>query len=588
MIRQFQLLFTSPTMTRVANHKLTLQLALLAAIAFVSSARPPNVLVFFVDDLGYFDLGCQGNASVASPRIDQLAADGVRFTQWLSGSSICTPSRGALMTGRLPIRIGLASSDFKTRVFHPTSPTGLPHEELTIAEALQERGYSTHMTGKWHLGIGRETKWLPTHHGFENYYGMPITNVQSCAPGKTIYKQPTLAQYLFENLIMLWSSIFGGALILRLAGFVGNRGFASLLVLEGIIFALAWYITSTYTLMSPKNCLMYRNEDIIQQPVKLANLTQRLTADALGYIKRASRGDKPWFLYMSYVKVHTALFNHESFGEVNYLNNIAELDWSIGAILDEVEAQGLTDDTLVWFASDNGPFKERGHEGGSSGPLRGAKGQTYEGGIRIPGMVRYPRRFPAGQVLPGSVSTMDIFPTTLALVDAELAPDSSRKLSRPFGMLDGKDISAYAAREAKSSPHEIMFHYCGEELSAVRLDSRYKAHFSTAIWEPGLDSCPTASICGCSGSSVQIHSPPLLFDLVEDISESKPLLPSNFSAYADLQQRISDAVHAHRSSFSTYPSQPNQMKLWQDLSILPCCDPPRCECDKDGAPSVTA
>ncbi|GBG30795.1 Arylsulfatase [Hondaea fermentalgiana] len=495
-------------------------LALAIALTLTLLSRPtrankaPNVVILFVDDMGFYDLGCQGNTSVASPRIDALAASGVRFSQWISGASICTPSRGALLTG-------------------------LPHEEVTLAEALRERGYKTHMTGKWHLGMGRENK-------------------------------------------AVWGSILAGALALRALGIVGNRGLSGLLVLEAVVFALAWYIVATYTLMNPKNCLLFRNEEIVQQPVKLANLTQRLTADALAFMQKAAHeGDKPWFLFMSYVKVHTALFNEAEFGEVNYLNNIAELDWSVGVLLDELDRLGVADDTLVWFTSDNGPFKERGHEAGSTGPLRGAKGQTFEGGIRVPGLARYPRAFSKGAVLDGAVSTMDIFPTTLALVDRALGP---AKYTQPYGLIDGKDISAYASGTDKSSPHEIMFHYCGEELSAVRLDSRYKAHFSTAIWEDGLDSCPSSSICGCAGSAVQLHSPPLLFDLVEDLGESRPLNKDNFAQYEAVMTRIQEVVHAHRATFTAFPSQPNQLELWQDLSLLQCCDPPNCACDLDSTP----
>ena len=147
------------------------------SLVTTSAFRAPNVLVFFVDDMGYGDLGVQGNSSIKSPNIDSLAETGVRFTQWLSASPICTPSRGALMTGRLPIRLGLSSSNYMRRVFSPISPGGLPLSEVTIAKALKERGYATHMTGKWHLGIGEDGAFLPPNHGFDSYYGMLLRDI---------------------------------------------------------------------------------------------------------------------------------------------------------------------------------------------------------------------------------------------------------------------------------------------------------------------------------------------------------------------------------------------------------------------------
>jgi len=547
--------------------------------ALASQSPAPNVVVFFVDDLGYGDLGVQGNEAVKSPNIDSLARDGVHFTQWISGSSICTPSRGALLSGRLPIRIGLASSDFKSRVFSPTHPTGLLHSELTLAEALKERGYYTHMTGKWHLGIGAEGAHLPTNHGFDHYFGMPITNVQTCMPGKKIYTQGSIAEYLLVNTARVWLSMFAGAAGLRLLGIIGNRGFIFLLFCICGIFGASLFGASTYTLFNQKNCLLMRDLEIIQQPIVLYNLTQRLTADATAFIQRAVPDGRPWFLYMSYVKVHTALFNNEEFGENNYHNNIAELDWSIGKILKAIEEVGARENTLVWFTSDNGPFKERGPEGGSSGLLRGAKGQTFEGGIRVPGIVRYPARFPRGKTLDDPVSTMDIFPTTLRLVDDALG--RKHRWMKPRKPLDGKDITEYIRGEIKESPHNAgMIHYCGEELSAVRVEGRYKAHFATAIWEGGLDNCPSASICGCAGDSVKLYDPPLLFDLKNDISESKPLTRANFSRFEEIQAKVQALVNDHKTTLEKFPPQKSQMRPWHDLSLLPCCSPPFCECDK--------
>jgi len=519
-----------------------------------------NVVVFLVDDLGYGDLGCYGNESVDSMSIDRLAAGGVLFSQWLSASSICTPSRGALLTGRLPVRLGLASSDYKRRVFHPTSPTGLPHSEVTLAEVLRDRGgYMTHISGKWHLGLG---DYLPTSHGFDHFYGLGLTNVQSCMKDKSIYRQRYLWLFILENTYAVWLSL----LLIVCGAWYFGYGFWLWFVCVVLLFCGVVHFVGTYTFMNRGNCVLYRDRDIVQQPVELYNLTQRLTYDAVGFIESAVAKGSPFFLFMSYAKVHTALFNIESFGEINYLNNIRELDWSVGKILHTLEKVGVENDTLVWFTSDNGPFKERFEEGGSSGPLRGAKGQIYEGGIRVPGIVRYPSRFSGGVARRQPVSSMDIFPTTLDLLN----------LTYEQSNLDGKSLADMLLGRQVESPHKVMFHYCGEELAAVRFDGRYKIVFATPNWELGLECCPSASMCGCSGAAVTKHDPPLVFDLDNDIAEANPL-----TLESALAKRLNDALDRHRESFIRFPNQPNQMHLMQNPWLLPCCDPPKCACNKE-------
>lgn len=290
---------------------------------------------------------------------------------------------------------------------------------------------------------------------------------------------------------------------------------------------------------------------------------------------------------MSYIKVHTALFNNPEFGPINYENNIREMDWSVGAILKILDNHGISDDTIVFFTSDNGPFKERGHEGGETGPLSGAKGQTYEGGIRVPGIMRYPHHIPSDFVTNEPVSTMDIFPTTLGFVDKYFSETEKSKFSKPFGTLDGKDIGPMLKdflinKKNVQSPHDVMFHYCGENLAALRFDGKYKVVFEQTKWEEGYDSCPSSAICGCQGNSVRRHDPPLVYDLDFDISEKKPLPLEK--GYVLLKDKISIALSKHLESFKTKNSteqQENQMHFMQNPWLLPCCNPPSCKCDNE-------
>ena len=153
----------------------------------LSISTTPNILIFLVDDLGYGDLGCYGNSTIDSPHIDSLARDGAQYTQMYSAASICTPSRGGFLTGRYPVRLGLTSDTNRFRTLNsPAQPGGLPHDETTMAEVAQKLGYRTGLVGKWHLGLGRNGEHLPTRHGFDTFFGMPVTNVQTCG-GKKIY-----------------------------------------------------------------------------------------------------------------------------------------------------------------------------------------------------------------------------------------------------------------------------------------------------------------------------------------------------------------------------------------------------------------
>jgi steryl-sulfatase len=344
------------------------------------------------------------------------------------------------------------------------------------------------------------------------------------------------------------------------------------------MLAAVVFYAAGLTLINPLACVLYRGTSIVQQPVDLTDLTQRITRDAQAFIRSSTTGTSttPFFLFLSYIKVHTALFTADAFAGVSqagaFGDNVEELDWSVGEVLRTLEEQGATNNTLVWFTSDNGPYLEKGVEGGSSGGLRGGKGQNWEGGIRVPGMLSWPGHVTPGVVSSQAVSTMDILPTSLAVIDEHLgrAPFTGSRV------MDGQDIRGVVPGLAQTetagvSPHEYMFHYCGDMVHAVRVRSRYKVHFFTAIAEPDAEanggtkgSCPGQSICGCKGEFVQSHFPPLVFDLQNDVSETTPVqMPVEFL------EEVALAVQRHSASLEQ--NVPNQLESIARPWLFPCC-----------------
>jgi arylsulfatase A len=381
-------------------------------------SSPPNIVIILADDLGYGDLGSFGSPNIRTPRLDAMAAEGQKWTNFYV-QPVCSPSRAALLTGRLPLRSGIygVATGTAPKVLRDNAAQGLPPEEMTIAEILKPRGYATAIVGKWHLGQLRQ--FLPMNQGFDYWFGLPYSHdMRMTAPRDTGYQ------------------------------------------------SAAYYDPKPEYWDVP----LMRNGDVIERPVDHRTLTKRYTEEAVRFIN--DNRNRPFFLYLAHSLPHIPLARSADFvghsdGGI-YGDVVEEIDSSTGRVLDALKAAGLDRRTLVVFTSDNGPWLPFGAHGGSAGPLREGKGTTWEGGVRTPAIFWWP-----GTVRPSVVtdigSAMDLFATAAKLGGADLPNDR---------VIDGVDLHARLTGSGPS-PRRVLFYYWDNELRAVR-KGPYKAHFITS------------------------------------------------------------------------------------------------------------
>ena len=435
---------------------------LLAAAPRSQTNRPPNFIVILTDDQGYGDLGSYGHPTLRTPNLDRMAAGGQRWTSFYA-APVCTPSRAQLMTGRLAVRTGLAGG-----VLFPDSTGGLQREEITIAEMLKARGYATAAVGKWHLGVLPE--YLPTSHGFDSYYGIPYSNDMDQTP----------------------------------AGSPADERFRRYMDAKIEYF----------------NVPLMRDTRIIERPVQQTTITRRYTDEGIAFIK-SHRGE-PFFLYLAHNLPHMPLFRSKEFEGKSerglYGDTIEEIDWNVGRILTTLRELGLEQNTLVVFMSDNGPWAPYLEQGGSAGLLRGAKGSTWEGGVRVPAIFHWPGTIPSS-VVTGIGSQLDILPTFASLAGAPLPAERD---------LDGYDLSP-TLRGKAPSPRQTVFYYANSGnglLSAVRRGP-FKAHF-------------VISGAASGGSTAPVDTPAQLYNLDEDPSEKYDLAGKRPELIQELRKLADD------------------------------------------------
>lgn len=331
-------------------------LSLFVSVSLLSAAEQPNVVVIFMDDMGYADVSCFGAQAYQTPNIDRLAQEGTKFTNFHVAQPVCSASRAGLLTGCYPNRIGIHGA------LSPKSTHGLHADEMTLAELVRPKGYATAAVGKWHLG--HLPPFLPTRHGFDEYYGLPYSNdMWPFHPEAKKGAYPVLP--MLEN--------------------------------ERIV-------------------------DAEVTPEDQTRLTMDYTTRAVSFIERHKT--QPFFLYLAHSMVHVPLFVSDKFkgksGKGLYADVMLEVDDSVGQILDTLEKHGLKENTWVIFTSDNGPWLSYGDHAGSAGDLREGKGTVWEGGTRVTGLMRWPGKIPAGRTSDAMLMTIDLLPTLAAVVGAEL------------------------------------------------------------------------------------------------------------------------------------------------------------------------
>ena len=370
---------------------------LASGLAAAALAQPsPNIVLLFADDLGYGDLGAFGSPTIRTPQLDRLAAEGLRMTSFYSAPS-CVPARTQLLLGRYPSRVRVGRTSVG-------GDGGMPSELTTLAQGLKMAGYRTAMAGKWHLGYAKP-EFLPVGKGFDSWFGLPYSN----------------------DMIRPW-------------------------------------------VQTDEPLWLYRGAEPVEHPVDQDQLTMRYTQEVTSVIREDSSG--PFFAYLAYSMPHLPLRTAGRFRGRSraglYGDVIEAIDWSVGAILEELEQSGKADETIVIFTSDNGPWlnlPDRMLSGGvepwhagSPGPLRGAKHTTYEGGVRVPFIVRWPGTVPAGAVTAEMGATLDVYATLLAAAGVAL----------PEGC-DGHDLTGLWSGKTGQSPRREFLYHRGRSVQGVRV-----------------------------------------------------------------------------------------------------------------------
>jgi arylsulfatase A-like enzyme len=395
-----------------------------------AAAETPNIVVIFIDDLGYGDIGPFGATLQKTPNLERMAAEGRKLTSFYAAPA-CSVSRAQLLTGSYAPRCG------NPWVYSPASAAGLAPSEVTIAERLKDLGYATACVGKWHLGD--QPEFLPTRQGFDRYLGIPYSNDMQ-----------------------------------RISAETG---------------------TSVVPVL--------RNEKVeaLLTDSEQRTIVERYTTEAVSFIEASK--DKPFFLYMPHTAVHIPVFPGEAFKDTSdngsFGDWVSEVDWSVGKVLDALRDHGLDEKTLVLFTSDNGPWIGWVKDITSAGPLRGSKGSTWEGGVRVPTIARWPGRIPANTSCDTVCGTIDLLPTFVALAGGTVPAEP---------VIDGRDISGLLLGTTDTAPRDAHYYFSRTNLDAVR-QGQWKLAVAPQVDRMGRDQKPLPASM----------ENPRLYDLEADIGE---------------------------------------------------------------------
>ncbi len=446
--------------------------------------RSPNIVLIFTDDQGYQDVGVFGSPNIKTPNLDQMAADGVKMTHYYAAQAVCSASRAGILTGCYPNRIGIHNA------LGPDNTHGINETETTLAEMLKEKGYATAIYGKWHLG--HHKKFLPTRHGFDEWFGIPYSND-------------------------MWP-----------------------------------YHPQQGPIFNFPDLPLYENETVIDTLVEQSQLTTQITERSVDFIKRNK--DKPFFLYVPHPQPHVPLFVSDKFKGKSerglYGDVIMEIDWSVGQIIQALKDNGLEEDTMVIFTSDNGPWLSYGNHAGSALPLREGKGTAWEGGQREPFIMKYPKKLKPGRTVDVPMMAIDILPTIAHVTGSKL----------PEQVIDGKNAWPILTGERTQPVQDAyFFYYRVNEMFGVRY-GKWKMYFPHRYrtmdgQEPGKDGQP--------GNYRYVDMEEIeLYDVVNDVSETNnvaeahPEIVAEIKARANtMRQRLGDSLMELEGSETREPGR---------------------------------
>ena len=466
-------------MTSLLHNLSRFVLITVVSSTLASAEQPPNIIIIFTDDQAYGDVGVYGSPTLATPKLDRMATEGLRFTDFYVTTSVCSASRAALLTGRYP------DLNDTHGVYFP-GVRGFDPREVTIAELVKNAGYATALIGKWHLGDLPGS--LPTSHGFDYYWGVPYSNDMYIGPTQVIAADAVFRDGYDRTRTEADQAFIRAHLTDRQA--IKQRGLRDLVPIM-------------------------RNEEIIEYPADQTTLTRRTFDQTIAFIDRAHAADQPFFAFVTPSMPHIPLFATDEFlGKSRgglFGDTIEEIDHHIGRLLDYLEASGLSENTLVVFTTDNGPWLGMGDAAGTAGPFRDGKFSAYEGGHRVPAIARWPGAIPAGTKSHEVAATIDLLPTVANLANIEL----------PNRTIDGVDLSDHLRDPARAINRDAFFYYHLRTRTPVAVRQGYWKYLPHG-----------------GGRNHSTENPPELYHLATDLSEARNVADAHPDRVAAMQALI--------------------------------------------------